>query len=89
MTTESEKSMPSRRARAAAAVARWPWTLLAQGAGLVVAVVGVALAFTVAWAVLAGGISLLAAGTLAEAAKVRDAAARRKRVRDDRIRRAA
>lgn len=79
----------SRRKRAAAAVARWPWTELTQCAGAMVAVLGVALVFTVAWAVLVAGVGLLAGGVLAEAAQVRSVAAARKRRQVDAMRRAA
>lgn len=76
--TELEKRRP-RRARVGVWLRSRPWAVLAQVAGAVLVAVGVALLFGVAWAVLAGGCGLFAAGSLAEAAGELQRAERRRR----------
>lgn len=79
----------ARRRRATAAVSDWRWTVLAQGLGVGLVVFGVALILSAAWAVLVGGVLVLAAGSLAEATEVRVAAAARTKRRQDAVARRA
>ena len=70
-------------------VASWPWAVLSQIVGVGLVVLGVALVFAVSWAVLVGGVLLLAAGSMAESAQLRTAAVAWKRQQNARARRAA
>lgn len=68
---------------------RWPWAVLAQMVGVGLVVAGVALLAGAEWAVLAAGGGLLAAGSLAEAARERALARGRKARQVEAMRRAA